>query len=288
LLVLVLVLAAAYAALWVVRLTRSFGQVPRRAFLRTPAGPLVFAHRGASGEVAEHTMAAYRRALAEGADVLELDLHRAEDGALVVSHDGDLGRALGARLEIAEHDLAALRAGVAAAHPGQDPAELVPTLDDVVAAFPTARFNLELKADSEALAADVAAAVERHGAIDRVLVASFHGGALAAFRRASHGRVATSASTGEVARFLLCYLLDVPSHPDYEALQVPIAVRRSWPSVRLDTPGFVAFAHRHGLAVHYWTVDQPAELAHLVAIGADGLISNFPDRAVAARAERRP
>lgn len=278
------VLAAAYAALWVVRLTRDYPTVPARAFLA--GGPLVFAHRGASAVAGEHTMRSYRRALADGADVLELDVHLTRDGQMVVAHDRDLGRSHDVALAIAEHDLAALRGAISARHPTADPAELLPTLDQVMDAFPTARLNIELKADREALADAVAAAIARRGLEDRALVASFHGDALRRFRRASGGKVATSASPGEAARFLLCYLVEVPCRPDYEALQLPPRLRRSWPRVELGSAAFLDFAHRHGLEVHYWTIDDEAEMARLLANGADGLMTNDPARAVTVRGAR--
>ena len=285
------VLLALYAALWVVRLTRDYVPVAPAPFLA--GGPLVFAHRGASGIVTEHTMAAYRRALADGADVIELDVHQARGGALVISHDRTLERALGVPLAIAEHELGALREAVAARHPGADPRELLPTLEEVMAAFPGVRLNIELKADSAPLAEAVAAAIARQGRQDTALVASFHDEALDAFRRAAAGRVATAAGPGEGVVFYLCYLLEVPCRPRYEALQVPLRLRRSWPRVRLDTAAFVEFAHRHGLEVHYWTVDDEETIRRLLALGADGVMTNHPARAVRARlavvpAEVRP
>lgn len=279
------VIGVAYSALWVVRLTRDIVPVASRRFLA--GGPLVIAHRGASAVETEHTIAGYRRALADGADVLELDVHLARDGAIVVSHDASLERALGVPLVIEENDLASLRGALAGRHPGADPAALLPTLDGVMTAFPGVRLNIELKADSAALAVAVAAAIERHQRADQVLVASFHRGALERFRAASRGRVATSASLAEAARFYLCYLLGVASRPDYAALQVPPRLRRSWPRFHLDSADFIAFAHRHGLAVHYWTIEDDAEMARLLAAGADGIMTNSPGRAAAIRAARR-
>ena len=284
LIILLGVLAAAYGALWLVRLTRDFAPVRQRSFLS--GGPLVIAHRGASGVETEHTLSSYRRALADGAEVLELDVHRARDGSIVVSHDRNLERALGVPRVIADHDLRALRAELAARYPAADPATLLPTLDEVMVAFPGARLNIELKTDSVALADAVAASIERHGRADQVLVASFHGDVLAHFRARSRGEVATSASLREAARFYICYVFDVPCRPDYEALQIPVRLRSSWPRFRLDSPEFVAFAHRHGLAVQYWTIDDPEVMARLLAAGADGIMTNLPARAAAVRAER--
>jgi glycerophosphoryl diester phosphodiesterase len=280
------VLALAYVALWIVRLARDFEPVARHPFVAGP--PMVIAHRGASAEVREHSMASYRRAVSDGADALELDIHRARDGALVVSHDRDLGRALGVPLAIAEHDLAALRAAVAARHPGADPAALLPTLDEVMVGFPGVRLNIELKADSAALADAVVDAIARHDRTASVLVASFHGAALAHLRARSRGTLATSAGPGEGVRFYLCYLLDVPCRPDYQVLQIPPRLRASWPRFGFDSADFLAFAHRHGLAVHYWTIDDPGEMRALLARGADGIITDRPAVAAAVRDATRP
>jgi glycerophosphoryl diester phosphodiesterase len=260
--------------------------VPVRPRPFLAGGPLVIAHRGASGVESEHTISSYRRALADGAEVLELDVHRSRDGAIVVSHDASLERTFSVARVIADSDLPALRAELGRRFPAADPATLLPTLDEVLVAFPRARLNIELKDDSSALADAVAAAIERHGRSDDVLVASFHGDALARFRAASHGQVATSASLREAARFYVCYLFDVPCRPEFEALQVPTRLRSSWPRVRLDSPEFVAFAHRHGLAVQYWTIDDPGEMTRLLAAGADGIMTNYPARGATALAAR--
>ena len=284
LVVLLGVLAAAYGSLWLVRCTRDFEPVRQRPFLT--GGPLVIAHRGASGVETEHTLSAYRCALDDGAEVLELDVHRSRDGSIVVSHDRNLERALGVPRAIADHDLRSLRAELGARYPAADPATLLPTLDEVMVAFPDARLNIELKADSAALADAVAASIERHGSAEKVLVASFHGDVLAHFRARTRGEVATSASLREAARFYACYLFDVPCRPDYEALQIPVRLRSSWPRFQLDSPEFVEFAHRHGLAVQYWTIDDPATMKRLLAAGADGIMTNHPARAAAVIAER--
>lgn len=272
--------ALAHDALPIVRLLRGYRPVESRAYLA--GGPLVIAHRGASAVVAEHTLASYRRAIGDGADVLELDLRLTADGLVALSHDRDLRRAHGVDLVIAQHDLAALRRAIADRHPELDPSERLPTLAEVMDAFPAARLNLELKDDSVALADAVAALIDRRGAHDRVLVASFRQDALDRFRRVSGGRVATSASPREAIGFYVCYLFEVPCRPAYHALQIPTRLRRGSPSIRFDGREFIAFAHRHGLAVHYWTVNDEDEMRRLIARGADGIITDVPARARAA------
>ena len=112
----------------------------RRGVRGTP--PLIIAHRGASAARPENTLSAFEVAVAQGADMIEIDLHQTRDAALVVAHDPDLER-LGGRGEIADATLAEIRR--LDAGDGQQ----VPTLEEVLDGF-GARipFNLELKRSS--------------------------------------------------------------------------------------------------------------------------------------------
>ena len=284
-LVVLAALAVCYGALLVVRATRSYVRVPEREFLRTER-PLVIAHRGGPGGGAlEHTLAAQRAAVRAGADVLEIDLRLTKDGIPVVAHDESLARRLELPLAIAGHDLAELRDAVSARHRGEA-GSLLLTFEDVLVQFPGQRLNVELKTDDAALADAVAALVDRHDAHDRVLAVSFHGDVLDRLRERTRGRVATGASSGEAARFFLCYAARVPCRPAFEALQIPRSLGSGWLSLDLDDRDFVAFAHRHGVAVHYWTIDDARAMRRLVSVGADGIITDHPGRGAAVVRER--
>ena len=95
---------------------------------RSQLRPLVIAHRGASGYLPENTLPAYERAVAQNADMIEIDLHRTSDGAIVVAHDADLSR-LGGSGEIADATLSQVRALDAGGN------ERVPTLEEVLDGF---------------------------------------------------------------------------------------------------------------------------------------------------------
>lgn len=269
-----------YASLWAVRAMRAPAPAAPHPYFSPPTTPFIIAHRGASHAETEHTRAAYDAALAAGANVLELDIRRSADGVPVVAHDANLDRVLDVDLDVAANTLDALRAAISSRHPTRRAEDLLLTLDQVLVAYPAARLNIELKQPSEALARNVAELIEQRDATERTLVVSFHHAALEVFRRASSGRVATGASAAEVARFLACYLLNVPSRPAYQALQIPPTVAGGWMS--LANRDFLAFAHRHGLAVHYWTVDAPAAIERLLSVGADGIMTNRPARVAAA------
>jgi glycerophosphoryl diester phosphodiesterase len=226
---------------------------------------LNIAHRGASGAALEHTLEAYALALAQGADVLELDVHATKDGVLVVAHDADLERTVGIRARIAELDWQEL------ARLAGERAPL--KLDEVFQRFQRAHFNLELKPERDDVAAALARAISQHALADRVIVASFHGDTLAAFRRASGGTIATSAAMPESVSFLLCYLMQRRCQVPFDLLQLP-ARFPYW----LGTAPFNRFVHEQGLKVHYWTVDDPARMRALIDAGADGIMTKHPER----------
>jgi glycerophosphoryl diester phosphodiesterase len=252
-----------------VRVCADAKSVPPRNYRRLPffAGlppVLDIAHRGASKLAPEHTLEAYRLALEQGAHVLELDLRLLRDRELVVAHDRTLRRTHGVEVaysELAWVDLERLAGG-----------RLPIRLSQALQQFPSVRFNLELKDETLDAATALAGALAEAGAEGRVLVASGHEPVLTEFRRATAGRVATSAATAEALRYYFCYLMQRPCATPYSALQLPTL---EW--LGITSAGFVAGAHERGLAVHFWTVDDPDEMRALLAAGADGIMTNRPD-----------
>jgi glycerophosphoryl diester phosphodiesterase len=253
--------------------------VPRWAPDDTPESdrvgrPLVLGHRGASASAPENTLAAFRRALADGADGVELDVWRCATGEVVVIHDEETTRTCGERLGVPEASLAALRRLDAGSWKGAGfRGERIPLLGEVLEALPGAIVNVELKAragraviawTAEASARSIADA----GAGDRVIVSSFDFGLVRAFRAA-----APHVATG---------LLFEPSW--HRPLSVPLAAAWLRPSAfhperGLCTPGRLAGWRAAGRAVIAWTVDDPGEVARLTRAGVAGLVSNDPGAA---------
>lgn len=236
------------------------------SFLDAPT-PIAFAHRGGAAEGDENTAEAFARAVALGYRYVETDVHATADGVAVVFHDPDLLRVTGTAGTIAGlrwADLATVRVGGAAA---------VPRLDDVLAAWPDVRFNIDVKADG--VVGPAVAAVRSGGAGERVLLASFSDRRLAAVRELAGPSVATSLGQRGVARLRLASLpglrLRLPS--SVVAAQVPV---RSGPVPVVDRR-FVAYAHRLGLQVHVWTIDDPAEMDRLLDLGVDGIMTDRPE-----------
>jgi glycerophosphoryl diester phosphodiesterase len=230
----------------------------------------VIAHRGASADAVENTMAAFRLARAQGADGIELDVMCCGSGQIVVFHDDDLERLGGgsASDRVRALDWEALQAVDLGG------GERIPELGQVLEELgPELLVNIELKSAPDwpsrlrdgGLAHAVAGLLRRHGAVDRVLVSSFDPLLLARFKNA-----APSVATG------LLFAAD-QSLPLREAWSAPlIRPLALHPGAELvDAPAMRRWRAR-GYAIHVWTVDDPAELRCLRALGVDAIITNRP------------
>ena len=236
-----------------------------------PGSVLAFAHRGGAGhpelEGLENTMAAFRHAVSLGYDCLETDVHLSGDGVLFVFHDDVLDRVTDLTGAIAGLDLAEIRRALIG---GREP---VPTFAEMLEEFPSARFNIDIKA--AAAAVPLADAILRHDAEHRVLVGSFSARVLRAFRQATGGRVATAAHPIEVAAWRLAPApaARMLEGGDFGVFQVP--ARRG--PFEIVTADFVRRAHGAGKHVHVWTVDDAAEMERLVDLGVDGIFTDRTD-----------
>jgi len=238
----------------------------------------LYAHRGASAERPENTMPAFTRAVEIGVDALEMDVHLTRDGHLIVVHDDTATRMTGAHAAWAELDLADARRLDAGwgfvAQDGTRPfagkAITIPTFEEVLDAFPGVRINVDLKSDRAVdLMLDL---IRRKHAEDRVTLASFQLRTLVQIRRHGYGGE-TALSQGEVATLLgLPAMLWRQLPFTGTAAQVPVRAGR----IHFDRAAFIAKCHSIGLRVDFWTVDDRAEVARLLALGADGIITNDP------------
>ena len=240
------------------------------AFLAGP-GPRAFAHRGwhiddLAG--AENTMAAFTRALAEGYRYLETDVRVTSDGVLVAFHDDVLDRVTDARGRIEESPADEIRrAQVAGAYPIPRFEQLAQLLRD----HPTARMNVDAKSD--ATVAPLIEAITESGLSDRVCVATFSDTRLQRLQAGLGPGVATALGPRMVTRLLLTGGRSVGRRGSAVAAQIPIRFRR----LPLLSPGFLRSAHRAGLEVHVWTIDDPHEMRRLLDLGVDGIMTDRPD-----------
>lgn len=235
----------------------------------------ILGHRGASADAPENTLAAFRLALAQGADGVELDVWRCASGEVVVAHDEDLARVGGSPLRIPETPLARLREVDVGAWKGPRwRGERLPLLAEVLEALPGAFVNVELKSRGGrdlALAGAAAGVLRRAGVADRVIVSSFDWRLLAAFRLAAP-ELAVGLLVEEGRLWRLWTALAIRSLR-------PAAIH---PAASLASDARVAAWRARGLDVNVWTVDDPAEAARLARAGATAIIANAPGRLRAA------
>ncbi|CAN5508537.1 glycerophosphodiester phosphodiesterase [soil metagenome] len=238
------------------------------------AGPLprVLAHRGLATDAPENTLLAFLSALAIGVTHLETDVHSSADGIAVISHDADLARTAGITGRVDELDFAELRT-IDLGH-----GQTYSSLEEVLLAFPDARFNIDLKSD--AVVAPAVDAILRATAVDRVLVTSFDNRRRMRAVRALPG-VATSASSVPFAAALFAITLGIVPLArhllrDVQAVQVPERLR----GVRVISPRSVRLLKRTGVEVHVWTVNDPEDMRRLLDLGVDGLVTDRADLAI--------
>ncbi len=248
--------------------------------------PIVFGHRGASGEAPENTLPAFERALAEGAAILETDVHLTRDGEVVIAHDPDVSRTTNGVGRIAElrlAELASLDAGHrfspddGATHPYRGLGVRIPTLREAFRRLPTARFNIEVKENDPRLVAAVVGLVAEHERAHLTLLAGAEAETLAAVRFELERRgVATAlgASVADVLGFVRAALGQGKAPEGPMALQIP----PTFAGQPLVTRALVEFAHSLDVQVHVWTINDETEMRKLLALDVDGIMSDFPGR----------
>ncbi|HVV87308.1 MAG TPA: glycerophosphodiester phosphodiesterase [Kofleriaceae bacterium] len=245
------------------RLWPALGRRPRGLHLWRRDRPRVWAHRGASAHATENTLAAFELAVAHGADGIELDVLCCATGEVVVFHDDDLRRLADRPETIASmpwRELAAVELVGG---------QRIPRLEDALAAAGSLEVNVELKSTRPArpgpLPAAAAAAIARAGAGDRVLVSSFDPVLLWQLHlSAPHLPLAFLFGTG------------LPRRVPAATVGMVTGASALHPDEVLCTPASVAEWHRRGFAVNTWTVDDPARLRALAAMGVDGVFANDP------------
>jgi glycerophosphoryl diester phosphodiesterase len=257
---------------------------------------IAYAHQGGAWEGPSSTLHAIRAALELGVPAVELDVHATKDRALVVCHDETVDRTTQGTGQICDLTLEELRALDNAywwapgadvtegldphAYPyrGRAPSDHsfgVATLDEVLELLDGAVVNLDIKRtapDVEPYEMLLAETLRRFGRGDDTIVASFSDSAIGAFRRAAP-EFSTSLATLETAEFYRAVRSGGPMAPtDAVALQVPA----TFGELTVVDDEFVSRAHTEGLAVHVWTINDPATMSGLVGLGADGIISDVP------------
>lgn len=247
--------------------------------------PLNFAHRGASYEAPENTLAAFLLAAELGADGIELDVQLSKDGEVAVIHDSSLETTTDGHGPVGAKTMAELQELDAGSW--FDPVfagQQIPTLQQVVDAVRSRLLlNIELKTASltdSNLVTAVVRIVEENHLLDRVVVSSFNHLLLRKVR--------------QLNPWIPIGLLYSPD--------MPLPLRRTWlrpllrpealhPSYEMLDPKTVRWAKERGYRLHTWTVDDPGVMWQLMRLGVDLIITNRPDllrQVLRTRAEKQP
>lgn len=240
-------------------------------------GFLNIAHRGGGKLAPEETLEAYKNAIAVGADVIECDVHSTLDGALVCMHDSTVDRTTNGTGKINALTLEQLRNLDAGFDFSQDGGKTFPwrgkgvrvaTLDEFLQSYPNGGYAIEIKQSEPPIAAQVVQAIVAHQRLDQTVLASFNDQTIAE-ARALEPKLTTALALGEM--LALAGLSDAD-----EATYVPPAKVIQAPTGQLETAVLIGRAHRLGMKVQFWTVNDPEEMQALVAAGADGIFTDDP------------
>ena len=270
----------------------------------------ISAHRSGAGDFPEETLAAFR-GCAENpdfqVDYFEFDLHMTADDILVLSHDSTLDRVSDAvsvfgaeNVLVRDKTLAELKqlniaaqfvndageAPYAGLHGDAVPDELrILSLDEVLDYLTAAgdyHYIIEIKDGGDvglAAADQLYATLQARGLLDRVIVGSFRD-EVASYITANYPDMHRSASPEEVVQFYFAALTGKRDFTcSYDVLQLPFGDAESSFGINLGTATVINFAHANDLAIQYWTVNSEKDMTYLASIGADALITDYPDRA---------
>ncbi|MEU5186832.1 glycerophosphodiester phosphodiesterase [Streptomyces klenkii] len=248
----------------------------------------VVAHRGASEDAPEHTLAAYRKAIEDGADALECDVRLTADGHLVCVHDRRVNRTSNGRgavsaLELADLatlDFGSWKADVSATEAPDLDATSVLTLERLLELVADAGRRVELAIETKHPTRWAGQVEEKLlELLGRFGLADPPAGAPSPVRVMSFS--ARSLHRVQLAAPALptVYLMQFVS-PRHRDGRLPAGVRIAGPSIRIirKDPGYVARLHEAGNEVHVWTVNEPEDVELCARLGVDALITNRPKR----------
>ena len=212
-------------------------------------------------------------------------MHATADGHVVVLHDPVLDRTTDGSGPIRERTLAEVKeldagyhfSAPGGVHPWRGRGLRIPTLDELLTAHPGVPLNIEVKQDEPAIEQAVLAALDRHGARDATLLAAEHAPIMERIRAAAPGML-TSCSAAEAAEFV--FRLRDHRLAGWTIPAVALQVPPSYQGIEIVTAESVAAAHELGLEVHVWTINDPAEIESLLALGVDAIMTDVPALAI--------
>ncbi|WP_078594872.1 glycerophosphodiester phosphodiesterase [Evansella clarkii] len=250
--------------------------------------PLVIAHQGGEHLAPSNTMEAFRMADEMGVDVIEFDVHMTSDGYLVAIHDNTVDRTTDGTGRVNDMTLAELRELDAADYFQDLHGEfsfrgqgiMIPTVEEIFSEFPDMAFNIELKATNDEelhrpMAERLWELMVEYNMEDQVLAASFNQRINDMMTEISDGRAAVSGGVDEITRFVVFhkFFLNGLYRPKVDAVQIPTEES----IFNLKDDKIIRGAHRRGMEVYYWTINDEEKMRELIELGADGIVTDRPD-----------
>ena len=226
--------------------------------------PIAFAHRGGTSAAPENTLRAFSDAVALGYRYVETDVHATSDGKLVAFHDNDLQRTCGKPWKIEETDWSTLSSARI------DATDPIPLLDDLLDAWPDLRINIDCKSD--AAMQPLIDTIRRTNCLDRICVGSFSDKRLRHIRSELGDGLCSSMGPQEVVRLVVGSNTGITLNPSRHALIAQVPVRQG--PIPVVTNKSISRAHRLGIQVHVWTIDDPLRMGQLLDMGVDGIMSD--------------
>jgi glycerophosphoryl diester phosphodiesterase len=242
--------------------------------LLSQAQTKVAAHRGFSSIAPENTLIAFQKAIDIGADYFELDVHKTKDDSLVVIHDYDVNRTSsdGLKGKIAEMtyaDLVKIKVGAPKEFSDKYVDAKIPTLREALA-IAKGKIKVCIEVKVYGIEEAVLKTVNDLKVNDQVIIFSFYHSVLAKFR--------------EMDNYIP--ILYLKGKADEKTIEQALEIKATAIGLGLGTvltKEYLNMAHENGLEVWQWTVNEESKMKELVSLGIDGIITNFPDKALGIR-----
>ncbi|MBU9713784.1 glycerophosphodiester phosphodiesterase [Evansella tamaricis] len=273
--------------IWAIIFIFPVSERPEKPFFEKDR-PLVIAHQGGEHLAPSNTIEAFQQAVDMGVDALEFDIHMTSDGHLVAIHDNTVDRTTdgtGRVNDLTLEEIKSLDAGhyfqnLHGEYNYRGMGVTIPTVIELFETFPEERWVIEIKATNDPefhlpISEKLWSLIQQYGLEDNVLIASFDQEINATFSEISDGRVAMSGGRSEITKFVIFHKLFLNSlyRPKVDAVQIPTEES----IFNLKDRKLLRGAHRRGMDVHYWTINDKETMKELIDLGADGIITDRPD-----------
>lgn len=250
--------------------------------------PLVMAHQGGQGLAPSSTLEAFQKAYELGVDVIEFDIHMTKDGYLVAIHDPTVDRTTDGNGKVNDMTLDEIQTLDAAANFQDENGEnhfkgkgvTIPTVEQVFDAIPDVRWNIEIKDSNDPklyrpIAEKLWRIIQDYHLEDHVLIASFDQDIIDIVTEITDGKALIAGGRQEITKFVILHKLFFNGlyRPAVDAIEIPTKDS----SINLMDLKLIRGAHKRGIDVHYWTINDAETMEKLLDLGANGILTDRPD-----------